>query len=283
MARKRRIIEQPVSPTSEPKEKVRYEDAFQHTVNRKIDDASRKFEGKGKNILYALAALAVFVVLIGIFFSWNSRSGATAQTALGKAIETSQATVTDTPPPAGAAAPARTFKTQKERAEAAISEFQTVADKYSGEVAQKAKYFIAVNRLTLDRAAGIQELETLAKSTDEVGKLSKFALAQAKNDDGKPDEAVALYNDLAKMDNPIIAKDTINFQLARIYEKQGKTQEAADIYYNIAKAAAETKDLDGKSVPPSQTARDAKEKLTALNPIRAKEIPEPAIEPPPGM
>jgi len=282
MARKRRIIEQPVSPTSEPKEKVRYEDAFQHTVNRKIDDASRKFEGKGKNILYGLAALAVFVVLIGIFFAWNSRSGATAQTALGKAIETSQANVTDTPPPAGAPS-ARTFTTQKERAEAAIAEFQEVANKYSGDVAQKAKYFIAVNRLTLDRAAGIQELENLAKSNDEVGKLSKFALAQAKTDDGKPDEAAALYNELAKMDNPIIAKDTINFQLAGIYEKQGKTQEAADIYYNIAKTAAETKDLDGKAVPLSQTAREAKEKLTALNPIRAQEIPESAVEAPPGM
>ena len=282
MTRKKRIIEQPVLPTDQPQAKVQYQDAFQHNVNRKIDYASRKFEGKGKNILYALGAIAVLVVLIGIFLLWNYRSGAAAQTALGKAIETSQAAVAETPPPAGAPT-AKTFKTQNERATAAIGEFQAVADKYSGDVAQKAKYFVAVNRLTIDRAAGIQELENLATSNDEVGKLSKFALAQAKSDDGKPDEAAALYKELAAMENPIIAKDTINFQLAKIYEKQGKTQEASDIYYNIAKTAAEAKGLDGKATPLSKIARDAKEKLTALNPERAKEIPEPAVEPPLGM
>lgn len=282
MARKKRIIEQTVAPTGEPKEKVVYQDAFQHNVNRKIEDASRKFEGKGKNVLYALAALAVLAVLLGIFFTWNYRSSATAQTALGKAIETSQAVVGDTPPPAGAAS-AKTFKTHKERAEASIIEFQAVADKHSGEVAQKAKYFIAVNRLITDRAAGVQELENLAKSNDEVGKLSKFALAQAKADEGKADEAVALYNELAAMENPLIAKDTINFELAKIYEKQGKKQEAADLYYNIAKIAADAKDFDGKAVALTQTARQAKEKLTALDPERAKEIPEPAVESPIGM
>lgn len=282
MARKKRIIEQPVTSTSEPKEKVVYQDAFQKNVSRKIDNAGKKFEGKGKNVLYALAAIVVLTVLVGIFFVWNYRTSATAQTALGKAIETSQATVADTPPPAGAPS-AKTFKTRQERAEAAINEFQAVADKYSGEVAQKAKYFIAVNRLTLDRAAGTQELENLAKSNDEVGKLSKFALAQAKMGDGNTDEAAALYKELLAMDNPILAKDTINFQLAEIYEKQGKPQEAADLYYDIAKSAAEVKDLDGKAVPLSQTARDAKERLAALNPERAKEIPEPAVESPFGM
>jgi tetratricopeptide (TPR) repeat protein len=282
MARKKRIIEQPVSSAAEPKEKVIYQDAFQQNVNRKIDDASRKFEGKGKNLLYGLGALAVLAVLVGIFFAWNYRSSAAAQTALGKAIETSQASVSETPAPAGAPA-ARTFTTQKARSEAAIAEFQAVADKYSGDVAQKAKYFIAVNRLTLDRAAGIQELENLAKSNDEVGKLSKFALAQAKTDDGKTDEAIAHYNELAGMDNSIISKDTINFQLAKIYEKQGKKQEAVDIYFNIAKTAADAKDFEGKPVTLSQIARDAKERVSALDPEKAKEIPEPQSELPAGM
>lgn len=281
MARKKRLIEEPVLPNNQPKESVSYEDAFQHTVNRRIDAASSKFEGKGKNVLYALAAVAVLAVLIGIFYTWNRRSNAAAQAALGKAIETSQAPVTDVPVPAGAPV-TKTFKTQRERSEAAISEFQAVADKSSGEIAEKARYFIAVNRLIIDRPAGVQELENLAKSNDEVGKLSKFALAQAKADDGKLDEAAGLYKELAGMDNPIIAKDTINFQLAGIYEKQGKKQEAEDLYFNIAKAASEAKDLDGKAIPLSQTATDAKEKLAALNPERAKEIPETSAESPLG-
>lgn len=271
MARKKRIIEETVLPTEQPKENIAYQDAFQSNVNRRIEDASRQFEGKGKNLLYALAAIAVLAILIGIFYTWNRRSGSTALTALGKAIETSQAQVSESPLPAGATA--KSFKTEKERAEAAISEFQEVT-KYGGDVGEKAKYFIAVNRLQLDRAAGIQELDALSKSSGEIGTMAKFALAQAKAGDGKNDEAIALYNDLAKLDNPIVAKDTINFELAKLYDAQGKKQEAADLYYKIAKAGSQAKDLDGNAVPLTQTAREARQKLAAISPDRASEIPE---------
>jgi len=281
MARKKRLVEQPALPTNEPKEKVAYQDAFQSNVNRRLEDADKMFEGKGKTILYAIAAVAVLAILVGIFMSYNRRSKAEGQTALGKAIETSQSQVTDQPLPAGSTI--KSFKTEKERAEASIAEFQAVADKFGGDVGEKAKYFIAVNRLSVDRAAAITELDGLAKGSGEVGTLSKFALAQAKTSDGKLDEAVALYQDLAKMSDPIISKDTINFNLAQIFEKQGKKTEAADLYYNIAKTAADAKDTDGKAVPLSLTAREAKDKLTALDPEKAKTIPEPTPETPSGL
>jgi len=282
MARKKRQVPEqfkaPVQTADKPK--TVYQDEFQSGVNRKVEDFGKKFEGKGRNILYGLAALAVLAVLIGIFSIWNRRSEAAAQTALGKAIETSQAQVSDSPAPAGSTA--KVFKTDKERSEAAIAEFQTVVDKFGGAVEEKAKYFIAVNRLKLDRAAGIAELEPLSKSSGEIGALSKFALAQAKASDGKYDEAVTLYNELIGLSNPILSKDTLNFELAQIYQKQGKTNEAADLYYNIAKAASEAKGLDDKPVPMSQTAREAKDKLEEINPERAKEIVEPAPESPFG-
>ncbi len=281
MARKKRIIEQPAIAANQPTESVSYQDAFQSTLNRRIENSSKIVEGKGKTLLYALAALAALAVLIGIFYTYNRRSNATAQTALGKAIETSQRQVTDQPLPAGSTE--KTFKSEKERAEASAAEFQAVANQYGGAVGEKAKYFAAVNRLSLDRGQAVTDLETLAKSGDEVGKMSKFALAQTKVADGKLDEAAALYQELAKMDNPIIAKDTINFDLAAIYEKQGKKDDAANLYFDIAKTAAEAKDADGKAIPLSQTARDAKEKLTAINPDKAKEIPEPPPAAPGGM
>lgn len=282
MARKKRQVPEqfktPVPTADKPK--TVYQDEFQSGINKKVEDLGKKFEGKGRNILYGLAALAVLAVLIGIFFTWNRRSEAAAQTALGKAIETLQAQVSDTPAPAGSTV--KVFKTDKERTEAAIAEFQTVVDKFGGATEEKAKYFIAVNRLKLDRAAGIQELEPLSKSGSEIGVLSKFALAQAKAGDGKYDEAVALYQELVGLSNPILSKDTLNFELAQIYQKQGKTTEAADLYYNIAKTASEAKGLDDKPVPMSQTAREAKDKLEEINPERAKEIVEPAPESPFG-
>lgn len=276
MTRKKRKIQELETPVEDTKNKKVYRDSFQQNVGRKVEDVGKKFEGKGKNLLYGIAALAVLVALIGIYAVWNRRSEAAANTALGKAIETSQAQVTSSPLPASSTA--KTFKTEKERAEAAINAFQEVAEKYGSPVRDKAKYFIAVNKLSIDRAAAIAELQALTGTSGEVGTLSKFALAQALADDGKQDEAAALYQELAAMSDPIIAKDTINFGLAEVYRKQGKTQEAADLFYTIAKTASVAKDLDGAKIPMTETARLAREKLEEINPERAKEIPSPLAE-----
>lgn len=278
MARKKRSFQQPLPQTTEDqKNKPRYQDPFQQNLGRKIEDASKKFEGQGKNILYGLAAIAVLAIIIGIFYSWNRRTTAAGQTALGKAIETAQAQVTDSPLPAGSTE--KTFKTEKERAEAAVTEFQAVADKFGGSVGEKARYFAAVNRLSLDRNAAIQELEGLASSGSEVGMLAKFALAQARADDGKVDEAIEIYKGLTTAGNSVIARDTINLALAGLYEKKGMTPEAVELYYNIAKAASEAKDKDGKAAPVGAAARAAKTKLEQLDPEKAKEIKAPEIDP----
>lgn len=282
MASKKRRFEQlQAAAATAPTETKRYVDPFQQQVVPKIEDFGKKFEGKGRTILYGVVAAIVLIILIFFVMRWSRSSSGEAQKALGKAIETSQFRVTDTPAAPGSVAE-KTFKTEKERAEAAIAEFQTVADKFGGDVGAKAKYFIAVNRLTIDRAAGLTELEAMANTSSEVGKMAKFAVAQAKADDNKPDEAVAIYQELLGLSDPIVAKDTLNFNLAKVFEKQGKKTEAADIYFNIAKAASEAKDLDGKAVQLTNTATEAKEKLKALDPERAKQIPEPAPESPFG-
>ncbi|MBL8181378.1 MAG: tetratricopeptide repeat protein [Blastocatellia bacterium] len=276
MARKNRRFDQVATAPEAPKDAVRYQDAFQQNVNAKLDEVGKKFEGNGRKIVYAVLALLVIALLVFVVMRLSRRSGAEAQAALGKAIETSQLRVTDQPVPAGSTE--KTFKTEKERAEAAIAEFQTVVDKFGGSVGERAKYFIAVNRLVIDRAAGISELEAIAGSSSDNGKLAKFALAQTRADDGKFDEAVKLYQELIAMPDAIIAKDTLNFALAKVYEKQDKKKEAADLYFTIAKTAADAKDAEGKPIPMTQTARDAKDRVTELDPERAKEI----VEPPPS-
>ena len=273
MSRKKRRFEELEANASKPKENISYRDPFQEKVGDRVERIGSRFQGQGRNILYAVGALAVIGILIGIFYVWNSRSNAAAQAALGKAIETSQAVVSPSPLPAGSTQ--KSFKTERERAEAAVTEFQAVAEKYGGAVGEKAKYFAAVNRLTIDRPAGIQDLQALSSSDSPAGKLSKFALAQALADDGKYDDAAKYFQELANASDPIIAKDTINFNLAKVFEKQGNKQGAADIYFNIAKSASEAKDQDGKPVPMTETARDAKEKLEELDPERAKQITEP--------
>ncbi|HEV7699103.1 MAG TPA: hypothetical protein VGO43_02640 [Pyrinomonadaceae bacterium] len=273
MARKKRRFEQLEAAASAPQEKKTYVDPFQQQVVPRLEQAGKKLEGKGKTILYGIAAIVVLIIIAALVMRWNSRSGGAAQAALGKAIETSQAQVTDAPQPATSTQ--KTYKTEKERAETAIAQFQNVVDQYGGAAADKARYFIATNKLFVDRQAAIQELEGIANGSSDTAKLAKFALAQTRVDDNRLDDAATLYQELASMSDPVVAKDTINFNLAKVYEKQGKKQEAADIYFNIAKTAAEAKDMDGKPVRMSQNANDAKDKVKELAPDKAKEIPEP--------
>jgi len=280
MARKQRRLQQVATPASEPNTANRYQDPLQKNINAKLDVVGKRFEGKGRTIMYGIAALVVIVILFLIVSAYNRRSDGAAQAALGKAIEISQSRVSDTPAPAGSTE--KIYKSEKERADAAIAEFQIVADKFGGSVGEKAKYFIAVNKLMSDRTAGITELEGFSKTSTDTGKLAKFALAQTRADDGKLDEAVTLYQELIAMRDALVAKDTLNFELAKIYQKQNKTKEAADIYYAIAKTASDAKDTDGKAIPLTETARDAKEKLTQLDSERAKEIVEAPPESPFG-
>lgn len=280
MARKQRRLEQVSTAATEPNAPVRYQDPFQQNVNARLEGVGKHIEGKGRTILYAIAGIAVVALLVFIFMKWNRRSNGEAQAALGKAVEVSQRRVTDQPVPAGSTDVV--YKSEKERSEAAITEFQSVVDKFGGSVGEKAKYFIAVNKLFVDRAAAITELETISKTSSDSGKLAKFALAQTKAEDGKYDEAVTLYQELLAMSDAIIAKDSLNFALAKAYEKQNKTKEAADIYFTIAKTANDAKDADGKPIPMTQTARDAKDRITELDAERAKEIVEAPPESPFG-
>ena len=277
MARKKRSVVTTVAPQTESKAPVRYQDSFQENLGKRFEDVGKSLEGQKRNLLYGLGALVVLAIVIGLYFTWSSRSNAAAQAALAKAIETSDAVITDNPVPAGSTT--KQFKTAKERSQAAIPEFEIVVEKFGGEAAEKARYFIAVNQLILDRPVGIQQLEGLATKTDEVGKMAKFALAQTRVDDGRLDDAAALYKELAGMSDPVVSKDTINLELAKIYEKQEKKQEAVDLLFSIAKTASETKDLEGKPVTLSPSAQAAKDKLKELDPEKAKELPEPT--PPP--
>jgi tetratricopeptide (TPR) repeat protein len=278
MARKKRSVITTVAPQPAAKSTERYQDSFQQNFGKKVEDVGKTLSGQTRNILYALGAILVIATVIGIYYAWSSRTNAAAQAALAKAIEISEAPITNAPLPVGSTA--KQYPTAKERSQAAIPEFQAVVDNYSGDVADKAKFFIAVNQLHLDRAVGIAELETLAGRSDEVGKTAKFALAQTRVDDGRLDEAAALYQELAAMSDPIMPKDTINLELAKVYEKQGKKQEAVDLLFSMVKTASELKDLEGKPVSLSPSAQAAKDKLKELDPEKAKEIPEPALDVP---
>lgn len=245
-------------------------DLFRDKTLGLFDRLGNLLEGKGRTILYGIVALIALMAVAGLW-SWRSaRKTEEARRALGRAIEISSAPVQATPAP-NQTGPS--FSSEKERAERAVKEFQAVADKYGDPYREKARYFIAANQVTLDRAKGISELEALSKSSDrEIATLAKFALAQAREAEGQFDAAAAIYDELSKQNNSIITPEVAKVRLAAVYEKQGKKKEAVELLFPIAEAARTARDQDGKPVTPSPAAREATQKLEKLDPARFEQL-----------
>ena len=249
-------------------------DKFRDTAGKIFDKVGDRLEGRGKAILYGLVGVVLLAVLVGVYVKWSNRKSDEARRALGRAIAIATAPVATASPAPGAAAP--TYSSEQERAQRAIEVFQQIAAKYGDPYKTEARYFIATNLLYVDRDKAMNELAEVSKSSVlESATLAKLALAQAKEADGKHDEAAKLYSELAAQNSTIVTLDTANLGLAAVYEKQGKKKEAADLLFKIVDASRKAKESDGTPLPVSAAAREATEKLQKLDPdLYAKLTPE---------
>ncbi len=246
-------------------------DRFRDTTMGLVDRLGNRLEGRGRSILYGIIAVVVVAALVVFGVNWSRRKADEARRELGRAIAVATAPISATPPP-NSTAPS--FTSEQERARKAIEEFQKVADKYGDPYRTEARYFIATNLLYVEREKGVGELAELSKSSlNEVATLSKFALAQAKADDGKYDEAAQLYSEIANQNGVIITPETANLRLAIVFKKQNKKKEAADLLFNLVDAARKAKDKDGTPLPQSAAAREAVTELQKLDPVRFAQLP----------
>ncbi|MGH9900185.1 MAG: tetratricopeptide repeat protein [Pyrinomonadaceae bacterium] len=257
-------------------------DAFRDRVNNLYHKLLHKIEGKGRPILYGLAAAFVIAAIIFFFINRNLKRDREAGHALGAAIETADAQVTTSPPPGSATL---TFKSEQERAQAAVEEFQRVANKYGSPYREQALYLAASNRLTVDRGKGVSELEALAKGNNgDVSILANFALAQAHESDGQYDQAATIYKDLIDKKLDLLPSDSLKLRLANTYEKQNKKTDAARLLFEIVdtfrKQQAQQIAKDPNSFDrPSTTIQEAEKKLQNLDPTLYSQL-TPAPQPP---
>ena len=246
-------------------------DRFRDTTMSFFDRLGDLLEGRGRMILYILGGIIVAGLLTIFLVKWSNKKSNEARAALGRAITISRAQVSTTPIPNSTEL---TFPTDKERAQRAIEEFEKVAAKYGDPYNSESRYFIASNRLVVDRQKGISELAELQNSKiGEVAALSKFALAQAYESDDKYDDAAKLYTELAKLNSPAVTPETANLRLAKVYEKQGKKKEASDLLFNIVDASRKAKGSDNLPLPQSSAAREASDELQKLDPERYAQLP----------
>jgi tetratricopeptide (TPR) repeat protein len=251
-------------------------DRFRDTTMLLADRMAERVAGRGRVVLYILIGVVALAAAGYGFYRWRQKHNDEAAAAMGRAIAIVRAEVSTTPPPVpNPKEPV--FSTEQERAQRAIEEFTKVAAKYGDPYRTEARYFIARSQLVTDREKGLAELQSLSSGSGEIAVLSKFVLAQAKESDGKLDEAAALYSELARMGATIVTPDSANLRLAMIYDKQGKKKEAADLLFNLVTASRNAKDAEGKPISESAASREAAQKLRTLDPTRHSQLPAPPV------
>ncbi len=247
-------------------------DRFRDTAMQLFDRFGDRLEGRGRTILYVLGGIVLVGIISLLFLRWNNRKNEEAKRAMGRAIAIATTPVSSANTPIDNEGPS--FKSEQERAQKAVEEFQKVAAKYGEPYRGQARYLGATNQLILDRQKAIAELRELSTSGNaEVATLAKFALAQALEGDGKFDEAAQLYKELASSGGQVIPPDTANLRLALVYSKQGKKKEAADLLFNIVDASRKAKGPDQLPLTPSGAASDAAKELQKLDPDRYAQLP----------
>jgi tetratricopeptide (TPR) repeat protein len=246
-------------------------DKFRDTTYDYAGRLQHRFEGRGRTILYAVAGAVALVALLLAFNWWRERRADEARFALAKAIEIAEAPVSATPDPSQTGP---TFASERDRAQKAVEAFQKVQSSYGSPYSDIARYFAAAGLLTVDRPKGLSEMEALSKGGDaEVAARARFALAQAREADGQYDAAAAAYQELLNDKSGAVSQNTVRLRLANVYEKQGKRDEAANLLFEMVKAAREAKGKDGKPPQTSMTVRAAADKLQELSPERYAQLP----------
>jgi len=247
-------------------------DRFRDATMLLADRLADRVGDHRKQILYGLLGLVVVAIGVYALVRWRHKHADEAAAAMGRAIAINDADVGPNPPP-GSRDPF--FTSQPERSEAAIREFEKVAAKYGEPYRTEARYFIATNELVTDRLKAEADLQNLTSAQGDVGVLSKYALAQAKESDGALDQAAALYSQIATSNSSVVTPNSANLRLAIVYNKQSKRKEAADILFNMISEARNAKDKDGKPIPESAAARAAAQELLKIDPTRHAQLPAP--------
>jgi tetratricopeptide (TPR) repeat protein len=245
-------------------------DRFRDATMSVFDRLGDVLEGKGRRILYTLAAIGLVVLAVVVGLRWTHRKSDEARRALGRAISIATTPVSSTASSDGSTP---SFSSEQERAQKAVEEFQKVAAKYGDPYKSEASYLAATSMLSLDRTRAMKELAELsAKGGSETAILAKFALAQAKEADNNLDEAAQLYGELAKLGSSIITPDTANLHLALVLTKQGKKKEAADLLFNLVESSRKAKDADGSPLPQTAASREAARELQKIDPDRYAQL-----------
>jgi hypothetical protein len=197
---------------------------------REFADAQRS-----RLLVGGIAALVLVAAALG-YFGWRGRTQNRAGAMLAEALIIDEARVG--PPPApGTPTSGRTFPTEREKHQAALTKFKEVADEYPATDAGRfARYREATLQVALGNPKGAVTAyqQVIADAGDTLyGRMARVGLAEAQARSGSYEEAINAYKELAQQKDGPLPIDGILMQLGRTYLEAGKRADAQQTFNRI--------------------------------------------------
>jgi TolA-binding protein len=215
-----------------------------------------------RDITILVVVIVLAVAIVGGFMGWRASRNAKATNLLASALAVAEAPVVTPPPPApGSPPPVQqpgTFRTERERMDAALPLLLQAADKYpSTDAGLTARYRAAGVLAELGRYAEAeqqyQQVIAKAGSSSLYGRTARLGLGEVQLAQGKNDAAVATFKELLTDGNSQLPLDSVLMQLGRAAQQAGKKDEATRAFTRIV-----------DEFPQSLYAGDAREKIAEL-------------------
>jgi hypothetical protein len=188
-------------------------------------------------IVMGTVAVIAIVIAISVYSWWSGRAAGQAEALLAVAMQTYDAPIVPAPTVPGATQQAGTFPTEQARSEAALAAFQNVIDQYpSTDAAVAARYHHAASLAAVGRLAeaekGYQATidaagDSLFAATARLGQAEVLIAAK------EFDRGLKALEDLAANRDGLLPVDGVLMQLARGYQKAGKTAEARTAFKRV--------------------------------------------------
>lgn len=213
-------------------------------------------EARRREVLVAVAVIAVIGAIAIGYFGWTQRTEGRAHAMLAEAQTVEEARIG--PPAApGTVNPTLSFPTEKERSQAVVAKYKAAADAYpTSDAGIFARYKQAATSMLLGAHADavVAYQDVIQKDGDGVyGQMARLGLAEAQARSGQYDQAISAFTELSQRKDGPLPVDAILMQLGRTYLEAGKPTEAQQTFNRIV-----------AEYPDSPFNADAKKELDAL-------------------
>ena len=224
---------------------------FRHITLQVMD----LFATKRREVTTILFVVAVAGLGGASYWAWHQHIEDKAHALLADAMVAQDARVG--PPADATGGSGKTYPTERERAQAAVSKYRVAADAYpSTDAGVFARYQEAALQVSLGNAAdAIKAYQSVVDRAGDglYGQMSKLGLAEAYARSGQFEQAITAYKELAQRKDGQLPIDGILIQLGRTYRDAGKASDAQQTFNKLV-----------EDFPDSPFTADAKREIDAL-------------------